>query len=164
MKYGATAIDLATEHNNLPKPDQLNIEDVLVEDEGGRDKSGLTGVQKAEKLKEHPDFNTLDSLEQGISETVSQKKICTEKQLYYINRACIKLGIIKADDISDGKKDSQSGDDIKALACKVVEHPDFKTLSDIEKGVSTTISKTGRCSDKQKKYFDSAVKKLGLNN
>lgn len=164
MKYGATAIDLATEHNNLPKPDQLNIEDVLVEDEGGRDKSGLTGVQKAEKLKEHPDFDTLDSLEKGISETVSQKKTCSEKQLYYINRACVKLGIIKSDDITEEKKEVQESEDIKELASKVVAHPDFKTLSDIEKGVSTTISKTGRCSDKQKKYFDSAVKKLGLNS
>ena len=136
----------------------------MVEDEGGRDKSGLTGVQKAEKLKEHPDFDTLDSLEKGISETVSQKKTCSEKQLYYINRACVKLGIIKSDDITEEKKEVQESEDIKELAFKVVAHPDFKTLSDIEKGVSTTISKTGRCSDKQKKYFDSAVKKLGLNS
>ena len=71
------------------------------------------------------------------------------------------MGIIKADDLPE-KKEVEESNDIKALAIKVVEHPDFNKLSDIERGVSTTISKTGRCSDRQKKYFDNAVKKLKI--
>lgn len=160
--HNATAIDFATEHNNLPKPNILDIKEVLTEDEGKRDKSGMTGVEKAEKIMSHADIDTLEKIERDISETVSKKKTCSEKQLYYINKACVKLGIIKADDVATEKNEVQSGDDIKALAQKVVTHPDFNKLSDIERGVSTTISKTGRCSDKQKKYFDSAVKKLNI--
>ena len=165
--HNATAIDFATEHNNLPKPNILDIKEVLIEDEGKRDKSGLTGVEKAIKVKEHPDFSTLDSLTYSIVNTVSSKKTCSDKQLYYVNKACITLGIIKADDIkaddiTTEKNDVQSGDDIKSLALKVITHPDFPKLSDIERGVSTTVSKTGRCSDKQKKFLDSAIKKLNI--
>ena len=167
LNHNATSIDFATEHNNLPKPNILDIKEVLIEDEGKRDKSGLTGVEKAIKAKEHPDFSTLDSLTYSIVNTVSSKKTCSDKQLYYVNKACITLGIIKADDIkaddiTTKNNEVQSDDDIKSLALKVITHPEFHKLSDIERGVSTTISKTGRCSDKQKKYFDNAVKKLNI--
>lgn len=160
MKYGATAIDLVTEHNNLPKPNQLNIEDVLVEDEGGRDKSGLTGVQKVEKLKEHPDFNTLDSLEQGICETVSQKKTCTKNQLYYINRACVKLGIIKQTDIIVGDTNTDSNNETKELANKIINHPNFSSLPSINQGVCKTLSQSDKPASKAQLYRLNEAKKL----
>ena len=128
------------------------------------DSTGLTGVQKAEKVKEHNDFDNLPSYLQSIVSSVCRYKRCTDKQLKHVNDAFTQLGLGTPDAVKI-EEDNTSTIDEKAytdLAKQIIAHPDVSKAPALSVKIATTVSKTGRCSEKQAKHLDKAKEVLKL--
>lgn len=170
-KYGKSNIDYSTEVLNLPPINPISIKDLLENKSDVKDNTGYTGVEKAELIKNHPDFDTLPDYLTRIVGTVNKYKSCSLKQLEHVNKAFVQLGLgiiedSKENDKEQDKKDSNVEDTIKEVqkkALEVINHSDFDTLPNITKGVVTTLSKGLKVpSSKQLYHLENAQKTLGL--
>lgn len=161
-KYNALTFDYNSELSKLPEPTIKDINEVLDKFTDKADSTGFTGLEKAEKVKAHADFGTLPDYLQSIVSTVCKFKRCSEKQLKHVNTAFTQLGLgqpDKVDEVSDSSVDENS---YTELAKQIIAHPDVKFVPELSLKIATTVSKTGRCSDKQAKHLEKAKKILGL--
>ena len=163
-KYNSLTIDFNKEVANIPEPTKKNIKDIVDNLTDKPDSTGLTGLEKAEKVKDHNDFNSLPDYLQSIVSTVCRYKRCTDKQLKHVNTAFTQLGLGKPDEVKV-EEPTENTIDEKAyteLAKQIVAHPDAKSVPELSLKIATTVSKSGRCSEKQAKHLDKAKKILSL--
>lgn len=163
-KYNALTFDYNSEFAKIPEPTYRNIQDIVDSLTDKADSTGLTGLEKANKVKEHSDFSTLPDYLQNIVSSVCRYKRCTDKQLVHVNTAFAQLGLgtpddVKTVDVSETTIDEKS---YTELAKQIISHPDVKNASELSVKIATTVAKTGRCSEKQAKHLDKAKKILGL--
>ena len=163
-KYNSLTVDFNGEVSKIPEPTIRNIQDIVDNLTEKPDSTGLTGVQKAEKVKEHNDFDNLPSYLQSIVSSVCRYKRCTDKQLKHVNDAFTQLGLGTPDAVKI-EEDNTSTIDEKAytdLAKQIIAHPDVSKAPALSVKIATTVSKTGRCSEKQAKHLDKAKEVLKL--
>lgn len=163
-KYNSLTVDFNAEVAKIPEPTKKNIKDIVDNLTDKPDSTGLTGLEKANKVKEHDDFAKLPDYLQSIVSTVCKYKRCTDKQLKHVNTAFTQLGLGNPDEVKV-EEVGESAIDEKAyteLAKQIIAHPDVKNAPDLSVKIATTVAKTGRCSEKQAKHLDKAKKVLGL--
>lgn len=157
-----TSIDFETEHNNLPAPEYIDIEEQLKSSEGPKDADGLSGVDKANLAYKHADFDNLDNWLKEIIKSVRKYKSCSPRQLNCVNQACVTLGIIQAD---NNTTDSNTETETQKLAKKIMAHPDFSTLPSINQGVTKTLSTSTNPPSRAQEYrLNEAKKLLGITD
>ena len=164
-KYSKSNIDYSNELSNLPPINPINIKDLLENKSDVKDSTGYTGVEKADLIKNHPDFDTLPDYLRPIIISVSKYKSCSPRQLAQVNKGFVQLGLGVIEENKD-KEDSNAEDTVKEVqnkALEVLKHSDFDTLPNITKGVVTTLSKGLKApSSKQLYHLEKAQKELGL--
>ena len=101
---------------------------------------------------------------QSIVSTVCRYQRCTPRQLVHVNTAFEQLGLgtpdsVKSTDTSTGAIDEKA---YTELAKQIIAHPNVKSAPELSVKIATTVSKTGRCSEKQAKHLDKAKAVLGL--
>ena len=163
-KYNALTFDYNSEFAKIPEPTYRNIQDIVDSLTDKADSTGLTGLEKANKVKEHSDFSTLPDYLQNIVSSVCRYKRCTGKQLVHVNTAFAQLGLGTPDDVKveDNTENTIDEKAYTELAKQIISHPDVKNASELSVKIATTVAKTGRCSEKQAKHLDKAKKVLGL--
>ena len=164
-KYNILTVDYSAEVAKIPEPMIKNIKDIVDNLTDKPDSTGLTGVEKAEQVKGHSGFNSLPDYLQSIVSTVCKFKRCTDKQLKHVNDAFVQLGLGKPDAVKYDDPTLASTIDEKAyteLAKQIISHPDVSKAPELSVKIATTVSKTGRCSEKQAKHLDKAKTVLGL--
>lgn len=164
-KYGMLTVNYSTEVSKIPEPVFKNIKDIVDSLTDKPDSTGLTGIEKAQKVKDHNDFGSLPTHLQDIVSTVCKFKRCTDRQLKFVNEAFAKLGLGTPDAPKVDDTEVQSTVDEKAyteLAKQIISHPMVAKAPDLSVKIATTVSKTGRCSEKQAKHLDKAKVILGL--
>lgn len=111
---GGSNIDIINEINQLPESKHTDIATAATEiiknytDEP--DTTGLTGVEKAKKVYEHPNYKTLPDYLRNIVRSVYRYERCSQKQLVYINKAFEELGLGNISDVSDASGASSDND------------------------------------------------------
>lgn len=164
-KYNILTVDYSAEVAKIPEPMIKNIKDIVDNLTDKPDSTGLTGVEKAEQVKGHSGFVSLPDYLQSIVSTVCKFKRCTDKQLKHVNDAFVQLGLGKPDAVKYDDPTPASTVDEKAyteLAKQIISHPDVSKAPELSVKIATTVSKTGRCSEKQAKHLDKAKTVLGL--
>lgn len=148
------------EMGKLPNPTIVNIKDMYDNLLDKPDSTGLTGVEKAERVKNHSNFNTLDSFLQSVVNTVCNKQNCSSKQLKFVNTAFETLGLGKTDEVKT-VVDSGSDEGLK-LAQEIQNHPNFSTLPKLNQDIINSVVKFKKCSPKQKFYVLKAKELLNI--
>lgn len=177
-KYlGTCDVDFVNEVANLPDADAVDINAIYSNYAGKTDSTGLTGVQKAEQVFNHADYNVkLDDFEKKVIKTVHVKQTCSAKQQPYVDSAYAKLF-----DIADSQ-DSTTGTNVPSmqmtdaadittianvdLAVQIRNHPNFESLPDTLKRIVITVANTKdttpKCSRKQLYYVEKAKATLNI--
>lgn len=177
-KYlGKCATDFANEVANLPDADPIDIDAVYNNYAGTADSTGLTGVQKAEQVFNHADYNVkLDDFEKKVIKTVHVKQTCSAKQQPYVDSAYAKLfDIADSQDSTTGTNGTSmkmpDAADITTtanvdLAVQIRNHPNFESLPDTLKRIIVTVANTKdttpKCSQKQLYYVEKAKTTLNI--
>jgi hypothetical protein len=169
LKYiGNSDIDYESEVQQIPTVDEIDITEVYKSYNGEPDSTGLTGVQKAELVYKHADYNTqLDDFEKKVVKTVHTTQTCSSKQLRYINNAYAKLFGVTVDANNDGAEGTNANTEVDEqvlanveLAVEVMQHPKFETLPTTLQSIVTTVANTKKtkasCSSKQLYYIKRA--------
>lgn len=130
--------------------------------EGTQNSSDYDGVQRANTIINDTKFSTLPDYLQSIVKTVVNKGTCSSKQLVYVNKAYVELGLGVVDNAVSNDAVENYDEKGKDLAKKLLDSPDFDTIPELAQKIAQTVSTKGTCSEKQWKHIERAAKKLGL--
>lgn len=149
----------------IPEPKQISLADAKEFYLDYPDSTGKTGVQKANEVYHHSGYENLSTFLKTVVKSVSMNEYCTKEKLVYVNMAYENVGLGTCDTviIPEGYKKPESSQDSSVTdAINVSNHPDFGTLPDYLQNIVKTVTKTQKCSEKQKKYVDKAKNELKM--
>lgn len=172
------------EIDKIPNPQIVDIKSFYETVADRPDETGLSGVQKAELLFNHSDFNNWSTFHQGVVKRVALYKRCSDKQLPYINELYDKVILGKSDNIVDSADciDETKLEEYKGPNClpyneakeavlmaeKVKNHSNFDELPKKTQDIVETVYMNGkkgvaRCSSAQYTFIKNAKIKLKID-
>ena len=161
-KYGNLTFDYNEEVKKIPEPEQRSVADVIKEFSDDADSTGYTGLQKAEMIVNHPDFN--EKVSDGpkkIVKSVVYYKRCSKNQLPYVNIAFKELGLGNPDEVKIEQNDNEK--ELIKLAEEIIVHPNFeKEVSSFAKKVVKSVAVGKSCKGKQANWVLTAAKEVGI--
>ena len=157
-----------TETNSLEIPVKIALDKKYATLADLPDDSGLTGVDKAEKVLKHTDVLRIPDMLMRICRTVVSYKSCSQKQLHYVNKA---YAILFPDEVVTEVNDATLQDTgnvteepntYVALAETVKAHEQFDTLPEKNKAIIESVLERRTCSTKQFYWVQRSAKELGI--
>lgn len=133
----------------------------------------VEGLQLAKDIASHVQFATLPEKNRDIVNSVVKRNTCSPKQLYWVKRSAVQLGILPDKDDKTKDKDKGNGKDVSvslsaddvtglAYAKQLKEHKDFGTLPKVVQNIVNSVIKRNSCSVKQLHYIKQGADKLNI--
>lgn len=167
----ACAINYKARVAEIPNAEKYDIKQVYDNLCDKADANGMTGLQKAEQVYAHSDYNIkLNEFEKKVVKTVHIKQTCSVKQLQYVDTAYNKIfGTDMQTETTMVANTTGATMETVAnveLAVQIQQHPNFKELPDMFKRVVNTVASTKetvpKCSSKQLYYVNRAKVQLEI--
>lgn len=142
--------ELQAAYKSMALPNVISLDERYNRFSDLPDSTGLTGVEKAEKVLAHADVGTLPDTLVKTCKTVKKYQACSKKQLPYVNDAFEALKLGKVDRPTDmAQVVNGSEDEGVKLAKEVAANPNFATLPEKNRDIINSVITKNSCSSKQ---------------